>query len=568
MVRTGKGRDGRSVILDFAEVELGPEVRPGTEGFPDFVQAAVTDFARPSRRGQVWVSLESGGINVKQMEIPRAWVKMAGRAVYWSLRKEDSFDEEESLFDFEFGARSGTNQDKRDATIYIVPKRDLAAARRVLQRGQLDLSGIVPAACAFRNLLREWYPDYSSGTPAILLHVCRDHSRVTVYSAGTGVRSRSFRAGLDTLLESVQDARSAADGVALVDRALRAFRSPGEAAAARKGASGQGGDVLALVLPALDRLVRNIERTLEFHSVRVREDEVDTVLVCGPIAKYAGVLGYLSEQLGVGLRPLRPQEFIKEQDDALARVKDWTGLVDAAAASLSVSRPTPNLLLTRRDKQAQDKASRLTNVLCLVFLVLLTCGLVGRILLQRAATVTEREREELTKELAKHGRSLTKEELVALLESSKRKQWVLRRTSREYLVVAIITELVESTPADIHLLNLDLRLPSAVSDPEPSQEKTGLGGVVEGKAMELLFGPGGGRAAASEESEELGPGALALEGVISGSPARFESSLTSYVLRLAGSVLFEKPTVDDTEIDSFEGYSVLRFSLRIKLSTG
>jgi hypothetical protein len=58
---------------------------------------------------------------------------------------------------------------------------------------------------------------------------------------------------------------------------------------------------------------------------------------------------------------------------------------------------------------------------------------------------------------------------------------------------------------------------------------------------------------------------MVLEGKVRGKRRVLEAALAGYVLKLAGSPLFEQPKVNRSEIVSEDGKDVLHFSVQIEM---
>jgi hypothetical protein len=58
---------------------------------------------------------------------------------------------------------------------------------------------------------------------------------------------------------------------------------------------------------------------------------------------------------------------------------------------------------------------------------------------------------------------------------------------------------------------------------------------------------------------------MILEGIVRGKRRLLEAALAGYVLKLAGSPLFEQPSVKNNVIESENGSDVLHFTVQIKM---
>ena len=70
----------------------------------------------------------------------------------------------------------------------------------------------------------------------------------------------------------------------------------------------------------------------------------------------------------------------------------------------------------------------------------------------------------------------------------------------------------------------------------------------------------------TDDKKEIPPRDLVLEGIASGESRKLEGVLATYLLRLEGSPLFRQPGKPDTELISYEGKDVLRFTVPMAIS--
>ncbi len=132
----------------------------------------------------------------------------------------------------------------------------------------------------------------------------------------------------------------------------------------------------------------------------------------------------------------------------------------------------------------------------------------------------------------------------------KQRREALHDYSVRYLGMAVLGELAALTPADIRLLSVK----SGLDYPAIAQPVAGP----QAQAPASPPPPKAGAAGAPEKE-------MALEGLVFGDPATFESQLFRYRVALESSLLFKNITVKKQDLEPFRKGRVLHFIISMQI---
>jgi len=143
--------------------------------------------------------------------------------------------------------------------------------------------------------------------------------------------------------------------------------------------------VIAMLEPAWERLLRQVQMTFSHHAVTLGNEQVSHLIVSGPLGTDAGLLTFLSERLGLPCRPLDP--LAPENLGRLGLKGPMLALEERlpyvmAAGLTGSARGECNLLFTYRQKEEEDRADTLNKVvvLCWLGLAVVAAGVDGIVL--------------------------------------------------------------------------------------------------------------------------------------------------------------------------------------------
>lgn len=489
------GRAGREVAAG-ACVRLPAGMGIGHPGFPAWLKERIRSVAGPGRH-DIWLSLPAAGGEVWNARVPKVR-KGLSNAVFWSARKEKPFNEDEYVFDYLIkGERVEDGVSKLYAEVSIASISEIERYRRLFSGIGYPLKGITLPSFAIRNLFQSGWVDPGDG-PYAVLFIGVESSHVNIYDREGLLFSRAIRAGREGFAETDRDTEDT------------------EAHS-----------------PFLDRLVRQVERTVD-HSVNIQGNAApERLYVCGGASSMPGLIDRISEHLGI---PVDPLDVLSPGSKALSPFMSPPSpeqrLSLASTAGLAApSAKTLNFLHTALDRDRQRVALRKTGLVagfCAV-LFMLTAGLwwAGDHRLKEARSRVS----DLEAQLRQYPVRVTREEVMERAGEVGRHRALAREYGRKLLAPAVLKELGRMTPEGVFLSGMRLDMGAPRNRPASNS-----GGTV------------------------------ILEGLIRGDPAGLESQLAGYLLILRHSPLFGDSAIISSRPESLDsGEEVLRFTLDIKI---
>jgi hypothetical protein len=293
-----------------------------------------------------------------------------------------------------------------------------------------------------------------------------------------------------------------------------------------------------MLLPAMERLIRQIERTFEHYSLNFHHEGIRRLFLSGSIATSKLVVDHIGKQLDLPIMimdPFGPDPAFYEQVNIPDAMAERESFVPSIGLALSNNQRTPNFLFTHQDRE-QENRQRSNNMRVLTF------NLVLLIILIAVFSYQERKLEQKRTEVARLNDQFyafsppaEQNDILTMYAKTKSKRQTVKKIAERYVPLAVVNEIAHLTPSHIRLLNLDSKFPRGDTD----TEKTG--------------------------KKETGTGSLTVQGVIFGENATLDTSLTSYLFSLRNSQLFSKPRIVNKQEAFYNGQPVLRFNAKLDI---
>lgn len=533
------GKAGTLQVAAACRVMLPPDMTPESQRFPAFLREQLGRHCGSARGLAVWTTIPSDKADVWNLKVPALSGAELANAVHWTAKKERSFAEEQSIFDFEVQGEAA-EPGKLLVTAYSAPKATVERLREAFAKAGYPLAGIAIPAFALQNYARSGCLDDRAECTAII-DINTRFTRIDIVRQGRLLLSRVITAGLGSILEEVaqgyaeqsranSSGQAVASPLSLPQAEQLFFRGLGIAQESKSDAVGgelTSQEAFDLAAPAVQRLARQVERTLD-HSLRIMGNPQATRLMLkGTASLHQGVRDVLSKHLGLSPEILDPfaGNCRLMPSAGQQRPTDKPALAMAWGLALAGDRWTPNLLNTFADRENARKRKRMESLaVAACVLAMLVAG--GFYTLERMErSVLAREVRTLESRLAAAGPDLSRNELLRLAGEVGRHREEYRDMQRKLLPAAAVGELIASVPQGVALLGLRL---------EPGRDK-------DGKPMD-------------------GAKTITLEGVAQGDPAARESALAAYLLSLQGSSLLREATIRRRDAGSMED-AALRFTI-------
>jgi len=539
-------------LVDYIRIPYEPELAKNSPQFPRFLRSVLTDFCGSAKNVELWGIISSAHVETRYIRIPKVPSRQVANAVYWTYKKEVNFNENNDIFDFEVLGEITENGTHRMAVIaYSAPRNEVQALKSIILKTGYSLTGISIVPFAVQNLLRKKWMAADSD------HICNlfigsDWSRIAVFSEGNLILSRDIKSGEQSMVEAIREAISGLDtegeagGNLMEGVEKQAYRDAGEAQDIfnhfigrallnhqREESLPAADETFAMIKPALERIIRQVERTLQHYYLNFEHGTIDKIYISGDSSANHRIMDYIGEQLEAPIEVTDPfsDEISIADPVALPESQAERGaFVPAMGIALSSNETTPNFIHTYKDKAGVATAARFSRFV-LGGAALLIALFIGAYFWQnRIIELKKVQRDQLQRQVDRYVPYVDQNLILQMLAQVQINRLKLEQNSRKYLGLALVGVVSSRTPENVRLLGLTAE----------------LGGITEKKGQKVSK-------------------TLKLEGVIFGNRLAFESDLAEYLLQLKKVPLFGKATVQKKTIDLVEDKEVLRFTAQLEL---
>lgn len=555
-------------LVDYRRVPIPSTTTRGTHEFTGFLKSELGKFCGPGKGLQIWNLMSSAKVDVRFIKIPKVPRKQLENAIYWTAKRELAFEDMDTILDFEVQndvVEQGIK--KTSVMVYTVPRREVESVVELFNDTGYQLSGLAIAPFAIQNLFRtKWMPTY--GETLASLYIGRDGARIDIYSRGSLILTRDIKTGMNSMVEALVEgytdrkrpsARDLRWGGAPVDftitpsQAYKLIMSlDPDAPALTPDDAGHDlteEDIFDMIRPALDRLVRQVERTF----ANLGGEKVSRVYISGVVNAYRPLIQYIGEQLGIEsgvMDPLDPSIPYLSGYAEPATASEKASLAVAVGLALSDNVRTPNLLFTYKEKEKMATVSRVNRVILFSMAAIIISGLTVFAWQERVASKKKATISDLNQQLSSLNLMVDTKLILQMAAKDREERRLKKEYGERYLGMAVLSELSALTPENVRFL----KVKTSFGKPEGK-------GAPAAKAAEK-------GAAAAKQAEALAKN-LEIDGIVMGERSMLEGYLSSYVLRLKGSPLVKEATVQKSVVEALQQNKsegeVLHFVLNIKL---
>jgi Tfp pilus assembly PilM family ATPase len=458
------------------------------------------------------------------------------------------------IFDFELqGEIIEQGIPKLAVMVYTAPRQEIEDLKSIFARIGRPLTGISIVPFAVQNLFRTDWINAREETIACLF-LGNDFSRIDLYAHGNLVMTRGIKAGNSSMIEALGEAyndsikgRGAPSLTFEQGRKILFSLSPDSPPLLETdaGFSLEKDEIFAMIQPALERLVRQGERTFEHFSSTQQHEKITRIFVSGAMSVYQPIADYVGAQLGIAcniLDPLSENDAVPicpDMDDRHC-VSERISFTPALGLALSDNDYTPNLIFTFKDKKREANIKRINRV---IFASLFVVALIftAVFVYQNLAIMGKKaDIAKLEAQLAQLGPSVDRDQLMKMTAKVSERRKLSRVYADRYLGMVLISELAALTPANIRFLNVKINLGPA---------------AIQGAAKPA---PAAGTAATRVEE-------VTLEGLIFGDRQTFESALAGYAMLLEASPILRQVTIKKNTVGPYLKGEALNFILNMKV---
>lgn len=558
LVRVQKGADGKATLTRYLTIPLESEIPEDSPEFVLFLKAVLSDF-KISRKTRLWSAISAARAEIRYIQVPICPPHQLAKVVYWSYRKEVEIDETETIFNFEVLGRIRQNgADKLEVMVCTAPRAEVEALKERFARAGFTLSGVLIHPFALQNLFRKQGVGQERKN-LCTLYIGENWSRIDVFeSGGTLLVSRRINASLRSLKEGL-----AQNTPQLPDDQRRllfsAFlRGQIESAARVIDRELTEKDLFEMLRPALDRLIRQVERTLDYYYTHISKETISKLYVFGAAVTVQRITDYInaelkSPQVSWDMDPFAPTPRLAVEAEPPESQNERFAFAPAVGMALAEGRITPNFLKTFEDRQEAIRLRRTHRLLGVMVGILLILCMAGGKLQKKWITARASELEKVESELNSfvtqamaaiqdetrgqasetvklmlhrtlvvNSGPVTPADIRALIRKKKEMIALKKRYIRRYFPLALFRELSVRTPSVVRLSGLTL-------------------------------------------SQENKPPRLSLEGFVGGNRLDMEGNLMGFMEALRGSPLFEKPVVAKKSMVKTEAGEQLNFTGQVDI---
>jgi type IV pilus assembly protein PilM len=558
-------------LLEYAKVPFDPEIPRESSNFHMFLRPTLTEFCGSSKSIDIWCTISSARVETRQFRIPKVAARQIPNAIYWTYQREAAFDEKEKVFDFEIlGEVQEEQTTKINVLAYTVPADEVGSLKEMFSKAGFQLTGISIVPFAFQTLLRTHRVE-SADQQVASLYIGRDWSRIDIFSGGNLLLSRGIKAGVRTMMEALRkEIESSSKGLSLVKAPdeevgrIRAVKkklkldlelaqqyffgyTPGAASqdeAGRKLSINEN-KIFLMIQPALERLVRQVERTIRHFALNYENTRISKIFISSGVSPHRKILNYIGEELGMPTEVLNPfsesANFIHHVPipDSLSEQSSFAPAMGMALANNS---RTPNFLFTYKDKRKDIRNRRINRSVFAAFAVLIAVCVGISFLQEQGIEDKDAHKMQLQQLLQGYNLRVDKNLILKLVQEIREKNKADEAIGKKYMGLAAIGEIVNLTPSNIRLLSITTQLGPLPNKTPPKEEKD--------KKQ---------KAAAPQ------PKVLILEGIVEGDRLTLESALAGYLMALKDSPLFDQPAISNKSFAYFGNSEVLHFTAKLNL---
>ena len=584
-------RNPSGVISCARRFPMEPNQVPGEKGFAPLLRASLQSMGYADANADVWAILRSPDLDLNVLSVPKLSGGKLDAAVYWTLQKEKKFAEAEYILDYlPLGPTADTKDAKLDVLTCLARRADVDRLRTSFREAGYPLTGITAIPNAFLGLYRLRGAPAGFGLAANI-HVEPDFSAIGLYTKDRLLFSRFIRSGgvsmAETLVEHFQELAKprtpdldelelplpganvpapppqdheavqpldADQAQALLRHVLLGapkpdFATPGHLMSPL--------EMIDIIAPAIERLSRQVERTLDYFASS-QQSRCDALHLSGDIFGSEAIAQALAGQLG--FPPVVFDAAHIMNGGELVVPHDHMVMAPALAAALSQPDKGINLIANYKVRTAQEAKRAVTSRLVLGLAALMVIIGCAGFVMERNIAAKRQELAHVKDRIAALGPALDDKALLATAQLFKQRQDSLREASTRLLAPAALAEIAQCAPEHVRLLTFAADYPAAETGKTSQPQGPGLVPGQPAAPAQPQPAPNaqGGKKAAPTN------GVVTIEGVVIGDRAEFDANLSRFVLALQASPMFFMPVVNDSGLKELgNGGQVLYFSMHL-----
>jgi Tfp pilus assembly PilM family ATPase/Tfp pilus assembly protein PilN len=311
-------------------------------------------------------------ISVWQLDVPKVPRAELANAVFWTVKREQGFDPKESVLDFCPPAQGQDGGKAKSLLAYAAPRQDVDQLKRLFKDMGLPLAGVVATPFVLPTLRARGLVDAPEGCWAHL-HMSEEWSSIAIYQDQHLELFRSIRTGFGGVVEAVMAEFNEGQGRSNVTELVANSQGNGPSCAMPKSVqlsdvrnalmerSENNAALTKLAGPAMDRLMRQVERTFDHFTRALSQPPVGSLALSGSAAGSPVLAELMANRLELAVNPVDPLSapgLTLAPEAQAARPEERTGLVVATGLALDARGEAPNLVDTISQRLKREKSER------------------------------------------------------------------------------------------------------------------------------------------------------------------------------------------------------------------
>ncbi len=498
-----------------------------SDWFASFLKKSLSDFCGTAKKTKIWCALPREAVESHNVIIPKVPDKELVNTVFWSAKKEVSFDRNAIILDFEpVKEISSDAGSKLLCLIFLATKREVEGLQKLFNKIGFPLAGLASPATAFGNEIHQGNIQVKDESFAHL-SLGEEKSFIELYFRNQLIFSRDIKTGVGSLVDSIIGAAETQE-IVIEEQTIRQWLlgTPKEQdTAGRNDFFSTEKDVFSTELPAALRLARQTERTFDYCKNNFSLPRSTMVYLSGLKENGAGLADYMTSETGIECSLYLPET---------APSFGSSHLLTAYGMALSNEKTSQNFLHTYEEKERQKNIFHTNKIIAAACIVLLLCCSAFYFTQSHQIAAKKETLATLDKEIKNYSRNMSvtssPEQLHAKLKQLKTTSANTLLLAERYFPMALIQELTGNLPTELKLIQLDL-LPG----------KDDL------------------------ESKKKGISSVILSGIVTGQEEQREFLLTKYLRKLSDSSFFSTSKVTKRGKFSYREDNVLGFTISAEI---
>jgi Tfp pilus assembly PilM family ATPase/uncharacterized membrane protein YciS (DUF1049 family) len=349
------GKDKNKAVNQLKKFKYPEGLSYLSENFGKFVFDCLKKIPK-ELSSEAWIILPYDEVETRYVKIPKTSEKASENAVYWTLKKEIEFDIKNYFLDFEkTEAITERGINKEGVCAYIAEKSVIHSITHFFEDAGCKIIGITSVPFAVQTVLKN--TTLNIGPQNIcFVNPKKDSLEIYIYTKNTLKLVRQTKTGITSLAEALMmnavenddEEFKWSNSEELTKVILEHIKETKENNKIDQG-----------IEPAVERIARQVERTVNYFKNQIQSESIDAVIVNGILSDYHPLTDIIYEYTGINVFPsidIINENLIETHDEKIFKDNDFIAGLGSIYCSNKYS---PNILFTHR----HEKASRIIDFL-------------------------------------------------------------------------------------------------------------------------------------------------------------------------------------------------------------